>query len=373
MKKWLRILLYSLLGISLLLFAIGYYYYVPDIPPEVLNKKYGVKPSQYIEVDGMDVHFRVEGLASDTLPLVLRHGTFSSLYTWNSWTELLKERHQIIRLDLPGFGLTGPHPEGDYRVETYLKFLKSFISKIGVKQCILVGNSLGGEIAWRYALSNPQQVKKLILISAAGYPVEIEELPLYKLPLSYLWLRIPLIRELSMKFTSPQVIRKSLEYLYGDPKKVTDEIVELYFDMTHREGNREALTERMESFGRPAPWKKITSINIPTLIIWGGHDRLMPVENASQFHINLPNSRLIIFTQAGHMPMEEIPQKSAETAEKFISRYPTTVKERMNLYSSTSHWLIKLQKPKLLVKCSMNGNFLSFIHIPLIECNILYF
>ena len=313
-------LLYSLAGTALILFALGSYFYVPEIPPEALNKKYDVEPANYLEVDGMEVHYRVEGPASDTLPLVLLHGTFSSLYTWNVWSELLGERCRIIRLDLPGFGLTGPHPTGDYRLETYLRFMESFLAELGVEQCILVGNSLGGEIAWRYALNHPGQVEKLILIGAAGYPVEIEKLPLTQLPLSYLWLRIPLIRELSVRFAGPGVVRNSLEYLYGEPEKITDEWVELYFDMSNREGNREALTERMESFSRPSPWKKIPSIKIPTLILWGERDRLIPVENARKFHNDLPCSKLLTFPEAGHMPMEEIPLKSAEAAEEFIRK-----------------------------------------------------
>lgn len=320
MKKWLRIILYSLLGFSVFLFFLGWYLYVPDIPPEVLNEKYNVKPSQYLRVDGMDVHYRIEGPASADPPLVLLHGTSSSLYTWNAWTEMLKDQHRIIRLDLPGFGLTGPHPAGDYSVEFYLEFLQSFLTELGVEECILIGNSIGGEIAWRYALNNPQQVKKLVLIGAAGYPVDIQELPLAKLPLSYLWLRIPWIRELSVQFSSHEVIRNSLEYLYGDPDKVTDEMVAVYFDMTNREGNREALTERMESFGRNAPYKKIPTIKTPTLILWGEKDRLIPVENAKHFHRDLRNSSLTIFPTAGHMPMEEIPQKSVEVVKSFLTK-----------------------------------------------------
>ena len=320
MKKGLRIFLYCFLGLALFLFVLGWYLYVPDIPPEVLNEKYDVKPSQYIQVDGMDVHYRVEGPATADPPLVLLHGTSSSLYTWNAWTEMLKDQYRIIRLDLPGFGLTGPHPKGDYNVEIYLEFLESFLEKLEVEECILVGNSIGGEIAWRYALNHPEQVKKLVLIGAAGYPVDIEELPLAKLPLSYLWLRIPWVRELSVEFSSHEVIRNSLEYLYGDPEKVTDEIVELYFDMTHRDGNREALTERMESFGRKAPYKKIPTIKTRTLILWGEKDRLIPVENAKHFHRDLRNSSLTIFSEAGHMPMEEIPQKSVEAVKSFLTQ-----------------------------------------------------
>lgn len=319
MKKWLRLLPGTLLGITLLLLAVGYYFYVPEIPAEVLEAKYGVKSHHYIEVDGMKVHYRVEGPAADTVPLVLLHGTLSSLYTWSGWTESLKDRHRVIRLDLPGFGFTGPHPEEDYRVEAYLEFMQAFLSELGVKQCVLVGNSLGGEIAWRYALNHPRQVTRLILIGAAGYPVELEELPLSQLPLSFIWLHVPLLRELSVRFASPGVIRNSLEYLYGDPEKVTDELVELYFDLTHREGNREVLTERMGVMGRSAPYEDISSITVPALVMWGGRDRLIPVEHAEKFHRDLACSKLSIFPEAGHMPMEEIPGKSIGLVEEFIS------------------------------------------------------
>jgi pimeloyl-ACP methyl ester carboxylesterase len=330
MKKWIQLLLYGILGIGLLLLAIAYFFYVPDIAPEALNEKYGIKPSHYIEVNGMDVHYRVEGPAADTIPLVLLHGTSSSLFTWDTWTELLKDKHRVIRLDLPGFGLTGPHPEDDYRVETYLEFLQSFLAKLEVKQCIIVGNSLGGEIAWRYVLENPREVQKLILIGAAGYPVDIESLPLHKLPLSYVWLHIPWLRDLSVHFSTPRLIHQSLEYLYGDPDKVSKETVELYFDMARRKGNRDALVNRMEKFGRVSPLEQIPSIQTPTLIMWGGNDRLIPMENAWRFHRNLPNSILAIFAEAGHMPMEEIPYKSAEEAEKFLSRFPATIKKGAN-------------------------------------------
>ena len=313
-RIWILFVLFSVF----IIFLLGSFYYVPEIPSEVLNEKYSVTPSQYIEIDGMNVHYIVEGPPTDTIPLVLIHGTSSSLFTWNRWTEILQDKHRVIRFDLPAFGLTGPHPEGDYRVEAYLSFLKSFLKKLEIKQCILVGNSIGGEIAWRYALNNPKQVHKLVLLNASGYPVELKEVPLAKIPYSFLWLRIPLIRELSVMFITPEVMRESLIYLYGDPKKVTDNVVEVYFDMINRKGNREALTERMESFNIPAPLQEITKIKVPTLIIWGDKDRLIPVEHARRFHNDLPYSTLKILQGAGHMPMEEIPNLSVKPLLEFI-------------------------------------------------------
>ncbi len=320
MNKWPKVIWY-LLAASFAIVIVFYYYYVPEIPPTVLNDKYGVGPQQYLDVKGLKVHFRDEGNKEEKVPLVLLHGTFSSLYTWDNWTEILKDEHRIIRLDLPGFGLTGPHPSGDYTLETYLLFLEDFLSIMDIDSCVLGGNSLGGEIAWRYALKRPKQVKKLILIGAAGYPVDMKNLPLRQLPLSYLLLRIALLREISVNFASVNVVRNSLEYLYGAPDKVTEDQVRLYYDMTNRLGNREALTERMESFNRPSPYEAIPSIHVPTLVLWGRQDRLIPVENAKKFQRDLPNSVLTIFSTAGHMPMEEIPAVSAKSVEEFLSKY----------------------------------------------------
>lgn len=320
MKKWVRLILYFLLAICLMLSAVIFYYYIPDIARESLDEKYGVKESHYLPVGAMEVHYRDEGPAGASPPLVFLHGTSSSLFTWNAWTEELKDQYRIIRLDIPGFGLTGPHPEDDYSLESYLRFLDSFLAELDVKECVLVGNSLGGEIAWRYALNKPEQVKGLILIGAAGYPVDAKQIPLSELPFSYLWLRIPWIRDLSVKFTNPNSVRNSLEFLYGDQEKLSEETVELYFDMTHREGNRVAITKRMESFSDDAPYEQIPSIDVPTLILWGEKDRLIPVENAWRFHNDLPESRLVIYPEAGHMPMEEIPYESVEAVNDFLSQ-----------------------------------------------------
>lgn len=313
MKRTSKIILYSLAGMAVVLLFSWLYFYVPDIPVEVLNEKYDVKPSHYLKMDGMNVHYRIDGYEKDTIPLVLIHGTGSSLFTWNPWTELLKEKHKIVRFDLPGFGLTGPHPEDDYSLETYLQFLQTFLSRLGIRQCVIAGNSIGGEIAWRYALNHPEQVKSLILIAAAGYPTEVDYVPM-----SYVILRIPVIRELGVKVTPPEVIKGSLEYLYGKPERVSSDLVELYFDMTCREGNREALAKRMESISDPAPYEQLSLIKTPTLILWGEKDELIPVEYAHRFHNDLPNSNLAVFPGAGHMPMEEIPEKTAPAVEQFL-------------------------------------------------------
>lgn len=146
------------------------YLYKNDIPLDVLKKQYTNEQSKFINIDGVEVHYRDEGNKNDSIPLVLIHGTSSSLHTWDSIVPALSDKKRVIRMDLPAFGLTGPHPQRDYSVDFYTQFIDAFLNAIGVQQYSIAGNSLGGSIAWNQALRYPNKVKQLILINSGGYP-----------------------------------------------------------------------------------------------------------------------------------------------------------------------------------------------------------
>ena len=242
MKKSLKVLKISgivLIGLIVcLILAFG----KRDIPLSILTEKYAAAntTSTFVEVDNMRIHLRDEGRADDTLPIVLLHGTGSNLLTWNVWAGVLKETHRVIRLDLPAYGLTGPSPVGIYLPQFYSEFMHHFLQKMGVKKCILVGNSLGGSIAWHTALAYPDDVSRLILIDAAGYPTASSGLPIaFKLG------KIPVVNKLLTFITPRFVVKKSLETAYFDKSKVTDALVDQYFDMACREGNRQAFVDNL--------------------------------------------------------------------------------------------------------------------------------
>ena len=132
---------------------------------ETLLPIYSSTASKFMPVLGMNVHYRIEGNESDSVPLVLIHGTSASLHTWDSLTLLLSGKKKIIRFDLPAFGLTGPNKENTYNADVYSVFVDSVLEKLKVKSCIIAGNSLGGSIAWHYALYNPSRVQQLILLN----------------------------------------------------------------------------------------------------------------------------------------------------------------------------------------------------------------
>ncbi|MBT3872091.1 MAG: alpha/beta hydrolase [Flavobacteriaceae bacterium] len=288
-----------------------------DIPLNELKIKYANSSSSFIAVNGMDVHFRDEGLQTDTIPIVLIHGTGASLHTFNAWSDRLKKSHRIIRMDLPAYGLTGPFPDGNYTMAHYTTFLKDFLTALNIKQCVLAGNSLGGAIAWNFTLEQPSMVTKLILIDASGYPIASKSVPI-----AFSLAKIPVINKLLSFITPRFLVRASVENVYFDSSKVTDLVVERYFNLTLRAGNRKAFVDRLKTPKDTSTYNNIKYIQQPTLILWGSQDLLIPVENAYKFQEDLPNNTLVILENTGHTPMEESPLESLAPVLNFLKTWP---------------------------------------------------
>ena len=284
-----------------------------DIPLNELKAKYTNAASSFISVDGMEVHFRDEGDQTDTIPIVLIHGTASSLHTFDTWTDSLKKSNRVIRMDLPAYGLTGPFPDRNYSMAHYTEFLKKFLTALKIKQCVLAGNSLGGQIAWNFTLEQPEMVKKLILIDAAGYPLSSKSVPVaFKIG------RTPVLNKVLTYITPRFIVKASVENVYFDKSKVTESLVDRYFELTLREGNRQAFVDRFKMAKDTSAYKNIKRIQQPTLILWGAKDLLIPVENASKFHKDLPINTLVILDNNGHTPMEESPMESLKPVLDFL-------------------------------------------------------
>ena len=285
-----------------------------DRPVKELIPIYANSSSQFMSILGMQVHYRDQGVQSDSVPLILLHGMSSSLNTWDSVVFFLANHRRVISLDLPGFGLTGPSPENMYNFDYYNKFIDSFTRRLQLTKFTLVGNSMGGSIAWNYALFNPAVVDKLVLIDAVGYPKRGE-----RGSLGFKIASTPVINNILLFATPKALVRKSLETIYFDQSRVTDAQVERFHDMAIREGNRAAaLLIFKGSFGTSKFKGKIKEIKTPTLVLWGEKDNLISVENAYQFNQDIKGSKLEVYPNVGHVPMEEVPERVAKSILDFI-------------------------------------------------------
>lgn len=279
-----------------------------DIPVSEVEARYKLKESKFMEIGGMRVHYTDEGKGEVVL---LVHGTAASLHTWQAWVDVLKKDFRVIRMDLPAFGLTGPAPDRNYSIDSYVKFLRQFLAELKIRQISIAGNSLGGQIAWHYTAAYPDDVNKLILIDSAGLPRT------KAIPLPIRLARMPVVRSVA-RYISPRfLVRNSLKEVYFDRGKVTEELVDRYHTMALREGNRQAFVDRAMQI-EDDPGQGLERIKVPTLILWGRYDQWIPVEQAENFRKRLPWSQVVIYENAGHVPHEETPQQTLADTVKFL-------------------------------------------------------
>ena len=313
MKRVVQISVSLVLLLLISLAAAVAWNWAPDRSLADLKPRWALPPSEFLAIDGMLVHLRDQGPRDDPAPIVLLHGTSASLHTWEGWVAALQTKRRVISLDLPGFGLTGPFPDGDYRMSHYSAFLAHVLDQLQVPRAVVAGNSFGGQLAWQFALDHPQRVERLVLVDAAGYPRNATSIPI-----GFRLAQIPALAPLMANLLPRQMIEASIRNVYGDPSKVSDELIDRYYELTLRAGNREALRQRFIQAEAGQGFTRIAELKVPTLIIWGGRDELIPPDNAERFKRDIQGSRLVLFDDLGHVPQEEDPARTVAVLMGFL-------------------------------------------------------
>lgn len=315
-----------LLGVAVLTAAAGIglaVAWAPDVPLAVLAPRYAPPPSTFRTIEGVSVHLRDEGPREDSTPILLLHGTSASLHTWEGWVRVLVPAHRVITVDLPGFGLSGRFPDGEQSAARTARFLVTLLDSLGVRRAIVGGNSLGGRVAWGVAVLAPARVAALILVDAAGYPSRATSVPI-----GFRLARTPGLRRVASRLLPRSVIASSLRNVYGDPSRVSDTLIDRYYDLARRAGNREALLARFSAPMTPGDTAAIGTLRQPTLILWGGRDRLIPPTDAARFARDIPGSQVVLFETLGHVPHEEDPARTVAVVETFLRTKTIAVPSR---------------------------------------------
>ena len=313
MRKPWKMLFAVLAALVLLVVLVIASVWAPDRPVETLKAKWAQPPSTFMPLAGMSVHLRDQGPRGDPLPIVLIHGTSASLHTWQGWASELSKSRRVVSFDLPGFGLTGPSPDNDYSMAAYVRFIGQLFDALHIERCVLAGNSLGGYVAWSSALAMPKRVEKLILVDASGYPLASTSVPI-----GFRIAAMPGLRNLFESILPRRIVEASVRSVYGDPGKVTEQLVDRYYELALREGNRQALGRRFTVLLKEDNSRHIAEIRQPTLILWGGRDRLIPPAQAERFHKDIAGSQLVMFDDLGHVGQEEDPARTVAAAKRFL-------------------------------------------------------
>jgi len=297
-----------LLGVVLLL-ATGYR---SEIPVSELEKSYWTKESDYVTVGDAKLHVRRMGQGP---MLLLIHGSFASLHTWEIVQKELAHDFTTISVDLPAHGLTGPIPSARYSTDDFAQLMFGLIDQMKIDTFSIAGNSMGGQVAWKMALHKPSRIRKLILIDAAGIQQTIAGTT--SKPLLFTLLQYQSVRKVMSRITPRFVFRLNMQQVYANPDAFTDEVLDRYYLLMRREGNRDATMLRLQQVNADLQ-DSIQFIQTPTLVLWGAQDRWIPLAAGEQFHRLLPNDSMIVLPDAGHVPMEEVPEKTVTILRQFL-------------------------------------------------------
>jgi pimeloyl-ACP methyl ester carboxylesterase len=287
---------------------------VPDIPRGALVIKYATPPSQFLTLDdGVRVHFRDRGPKSAPA-LILIHGSNASLFTWEHWARRLSDAFRVISLDLPGHGLTGSIPSGDYTEQAMASLVVRVADRLQLARFAVGGSSMGGGVAARVAEEYPQRVTQLILVDAAGMPVRAGE----HIPLGFRLARIPVINFALLYVTPREFVVEGLNDAIVRKAIISDDMINSYWDFARMQGTREATLRRFQAADDGFVAQNSGRITAPTLILWGEEDRLIPVEAGRLYARAIKGAKLIVYSATGHLPQEEVPDKSAADVRSFL-------------------------------------------------------
>jgi len=302
-----------LIGVLILLAALlggGLWLYTPDKPRAALEAKYRVSPADYVDAAGTRLRIRDTG-RRDAPVVIMLHGFGSSLETWDEWAVLLSDKFRVIRYDLPGFGLTGPDPTGDYTDARGVAVLAALMDRLGIAKAAIIGNSMGGKLAWSFAAQHPDRVTKLVLVSPDGFASP--GFAYGKAP------RIPPMMRL-LPYVAPRALLKTnLAAAYGRPGALTEATVTRYRDLMLAPGVRRAILSRMGQVILRDPAPILARIQTPTLLLWGEKDGMIPIANATDYLRDLPHATLVRLPGLGHVPFEEDPATSLAPVARFLA------------------------------------------------------
>jgi pimeloyl-ACP methyl ester carboxylesterase len=300
------------IGLALGLALLGglWWLWTPDLPRAALEARYAAPPSRFVTVAGVRIHLRDTG-PREAPAVLLLHGFGSSLHCWEDWARLLEPEFRVIRLDLPGFGLTGPDPTGDYGDPRAVQLLDGLLDELGVARADVIGSSMGGRIAWRFAADRPARVRRLVLMAPDGFASAGFE---YDRPKP-----VPLLLR-TLPYTLPKpLLRGATAPAYADPAKLTEATLDRYHAMMRAPGVRRAILDRMARHALERPEPFLRTIESPVLLLWGEQDRMVPASHAADYERALRDVRTVILPGLGHVPMEEDPARALAPVRAFLS------------------------------------------------------
>lgn len=297
------------LTVVFLLAAMAWALWTPDRALADLQARYQTTADETLTLLGNQIRVRDTG-PKDAPAVLLLHGFGASLETWEPWALELSRSLRVVRMDLPGSGLSGPDTLGDYSDARTMALLLALFDQRQLGRVSVVGHSIGGRIAWTFAATHPARVSKLVLVAPDGFASP-----------GFVYGQAAEVSASMalMRYTLPRwMLRKSLEPAYANPAALTDAMLTRYYELMLAPQSRSAMLDRLRQTVLVDPVPLLQNIQAPTLLLWGEQDAMIPFANAADYQRALPHHRLVSFDRVGHLPQEEASARSLLAVQPFL-------------------------------------------------------
>lgn len=284
--------------------------WTPDLDRATLERQYLQSPGDMVQVLDQRLHVRESG-PQDAPAVLLIHGFGASLHTWEPWAQTLSQHLRVLRLDLPGSGLSPPDVGNDYSDTRSIALITALLDARGLQKVSLLGHSIGGRIAWTLAATAPQRVDKLVLLAPDGFASPGFE---YGKPA-----QVPAAMGL-MRWVAPRwLLRMNLEPGYFQAQALSEDKLSRYHDLMRAPGARAAMLARWQQTTLREPQPLLQHIQAPTLLVWGREDAMIPFSNATDYQQSIARNTLLALDSMGHLAMEENPQQALPGVLQFLT------------------------------------------------------
>jgi pimeloyl-ACP methyl ester carboxylesterase len=296
----------------------------PAVPREVLVAKYGQAPSQFVDLpSGAKAHYRDQGNRAGPA-LLLLHGSNASLHTWEAWVRILGDEFRVVSVDLPGHGLTIARADDALTAESMADFVDEVATKLGLERFAIAGNSMGGHVALRFGIKYPARLSALVPIDSGGViPPNMPEPPAF-----FYLVQTPVLREFLRLIPGRPIAEATLKASFANQALVTDAMIDRYWELNREPAIRAATRKR---FRMPLEyWQaedrfvraNLPKLAVPTLIMWGLRDKLIPVEAGDILKAAIPGAQLNVYEDGGHILQEDLAERSAADFRAFLKGLP---------------------------------------------------
>jgi pimeloyl-ACP methyl ester carboxylesterase len=299
--------------VSILLMPILWGCSVPLVRPNRIDWNSSLPPKT-VQMNGHTIFYTVKG---EGRPLILIHGYGAGMWIWEKQMEVLSQLYRVYAVDVIGHGFSD-RPKTSYTPEAYIYFLRDFMDGVGIEKATLIGNSMGGGIAWGTAILFPERVDRLILIDCVP-PDVLAQVKNDSLRALIAIRDIPFLPYLVISARSKSSMRWVLMECVSDVKLITPEVVKRQYQLSRIKGTTWVLYSTLKHAEEALKLKdQFSLIRQPALFIWGEKDIIFPPDVGETLHRAITGSKFQLIERSGHIPMWETPDEVNQSILSFL-------------------------------------------------------